>query len=61
MKCVCLILCMCVKNFNVKAKGYFFNCEKFRSFDAKWVRMVGKTKICKGLFWKKQVLTFEPL
>jgi hypothetical protein len=23
MKCVCLILCMCVKNFNVKAKGYF--------------------------------------
>jgi hypothetical protein len=52
---------MCVKNFNGKAKGYFCNSGKFRSFDAKWVRMVGKIKICKGLFCKKQVLTFKAL
>jgi hypothetical protein len=51
---------MCVKNFNVKAKGSFCNSGKFRSFGAKCVRMVGKIKICKGLFCKKQVLTFKP-
>jgi hypothetical protein len=48
------------KNLNVKAKGSFSNFGQFRSFAAKWVRMVGKIKLCKGLFCKKQVLTFKP-
>jgi hypothetical protein len=47
---------MCVKNFNVKAKGYFCNSGKFRSFDAKWVRMVGKSKYVKGYFARSRYL-----
>jgi hypothetical protein len=43
------------KNLNVKAKGSFSNFGQFRSFGAKWVRIGAK-----GLFCKKQVLTFKP-
>jgi hypothetical protein len=43
-----------------RQKGLFVILEKFKSFGAKCVRMVGKIKICKGLFCKKQVLTFKP-
>jgi hypothetical protein len=50
------------KDLNAKGKRVFFVIlEKFRSFGAKWVRMVGKIKLCKGLFCKKKVLTFKPL
>jgi hypothetical protein len=41
---------MCVKNLNARAKGSFYNSGKFTSFGAKWVRMGGKIKLCKGLF-----------
>jgi hypothetical protein len=50
-----------LKNFNAKAKGSFSNFgRKIRSFGAKWVRMVGKINLCKGLLCKKQVLAFKP-
>jgi hypothetical protein len=60
ISCVFDLLFVFLKFLMQRQKDLLVILETNRSFGAKWVRMVGKINLCKGLFCKKQVLAFKP-